>query len=247
MSAEASPLVDPQGRAIDYLRISVTDRCNYRCSYCVPADGATRSAREEQLSFEEIAALAKVFVGLGVRRVRLTGGEPTVRRDLPTLVRMLRAIDGLGEIALSTNGHLLAELAAPLRSAGVDRLNVSLDSLDPAKFERITRGGDLPRVLAGLEAARGAQFRVDQVEHGGHPGLQRRRGGRHLPLCLGARSRPAVHRRDADGGRTDLPARRLPGSRRDSRARRARSSRGRASSRTREATRVARDRPAIFV
>ena len=111
MSAEEAPLVDPQGRAIDYLRISVTDRCNYRCSYCVPADGAARSAREDVLSFEEIAALAEVFAGLGVRRVRLTGGEPTVRRDLPKLVRMLRAIDGLEEISLSTNGHLLADLA----------------------------------------------------------------------------------------------------------------------------------------
>ncbi len=159
MGAEQLPLVDPQARVIDYLRVSVTDRCNYRCTYCVPADGAPRSAREELLSFEEIAALVKVFVGLGVRRVRLTGGEPTVRRDLPTLVRLLRAIDGLGEIALSTNGHLLPELAAPLRAAGVDRINVSLDSLDPAKFQRITRGGDLPRVLAGLEAARVAQFR----------------------------------------------------------------------------------------
>jgi cyclic pyranopterin phosphate synthase len=158
MSAEESPLVDPQGRAIDYLRISVTDRCNYRCSYCVPTDGAARSASEDLLSFEEIAALVKVFVGLGVRRVRLTGGEPTVRRDLPTLVRMLRAIDDLGEIALSTNGHFLAELATPLRAAGIDRLNVSLDSLDPAKFRRVTRGGDLARVLAGLEAARAAQF-----------------------------------------------------------------------------------------
>jgi cyclic pyranopterin phosphate synthase len=159
MSAEAAPLLDPQGRVIDYLRVSVTDRCNYRCSYCVPTDGAVRSDRNELLSFEEIAALVKVFVELGVRRVRLTGGEPTVRRDLTTLVRMLRAIDGLGEIALSTNGHLLAELAAPLRAAGVDRLNVSLDSLDPAKFHRITRGGDLPRVLAGLEAARSVRFR----------------------------------------------------------------------------------------
>ena len=145
MSAEASPLVDPQGRAIDYLRISVTDRCNYRCSYCVPADGAARSDREDLLSFEEIAALVKVFVSLGVRRVRLTGGEPTVRRELPTLVRMLRTIDGLGEIALSTNGHLLPQLAAPLREAGVDRLNISLDSLDPAKFRRITRGGPVTR------------------------------------------------------------------------------------------------------
>ncbi len=100
----------------------------------------------------------RVFVGLGVRRVRLTGGEPTVRRDLPTLVRLLRALPGLDDIALSTNGHLLPELAAPLRAAGVDRLNVSLDSLDAERFQRITRRGELARVLAGIEAARAAGF-----------------------------------------------------------------------------------------
>jgi cyclic pyranopterin phosphate synthase len=158
MPGEA-PLADRQGRVIDYLRVSVTDRCNYRCAYCVPPEGAARRDRSETLSFEEIAALVQIFVGLGVRRVRLTGGEPTVRRDLPALVRTLREIAGLEEIALSTNGHLLAELAAPLREAGVDRLNVSLDSLDPQRFARISRGGDLHRVLAGLEAARAAGFR----------------------------------------------------------------------------------------
>src|SRR5262245_13262731 len=123
-------LVDPQARVIDYLRVSVTDRCNYGCSYCIPHDGVEHADRADVLSFEEIAALVRVFVSLGVRRVRLTGGEPTVRRDLVALVRMLRAISGLEEISLSSNGHLLAELAAPLRDAGVDRLNISLDSLD---------------------------------------------------------------------------------------------------------------------
>ncbi|HVV49842.1 MAG TPA: GTP 3',8-cyclase MoaA [Polyangia bacterium] len=159
MDVEEAPLVDRQARTIDYLRVSVTDRCNYRCSYCVPADGAARHGRAALLSFEQIAALVRIFVGLGVRRVRLTGGEPTARRDLPALVRLLRAIVGLEEIALSTNGHLLAGLAGPLREAGVDRLNVSLDSLDADKFRRITRGGDLGRVLAGIEAARAAGFR----------------------------------------------------------------------------------------
>jgi cyclic pyranopterin phosphate synthase len=110
------------------------------------------------LSFEEIAALVRVFASLGVRRVRLTGGEPTVRRDLVVLVRMLRDIPGIDDIALSTNGHLLSELAAPLRAAGIDRVNVSLDSLDPERFRRITRRGDLARVLAGIEAARAAGF-----------------------------------------------------------------------------------------
>jgi cyclic pyranopterin phosphate synthase len=156
--AATAPLVDPQRRVIDYLRISVTDRCNYRCSYCVPEDGAAPVARREVLTFEEIVALARVFVGLGVRRLRLTGGEPTVRRDLPELARMLRELPGVDELSLSTNGHRLAELAAPLRAAGVDRLNVSLDSLDADTFRRLTGRGELAAVLAGLEAARAAGF-----------------------------------------------------------------------------------------
>ena len=143
---------------IDYLRVSVTDRCNYGCVYCIPDDGVAHVERADVLSFEEIAALVRVFASLGVRRVRLTGGEPTVRRDLVVLVRMLRAIPGIDDIALSTNGHLLPELAAPLRAAGVDRLNVSVDSLDPERFRRITRRGDLARVLAGIDAARAAGF-----------------------------------------------------------------------------------------
>jgi cyclic pyranopterin phosphate synthase len=157
-SAPTGALVDPQRRVIDYLRISVTDRCNYRCGYCIPDDGAARAARREVLTFEEIVALARAFVGLGVRRLRLTGGEPTVRRDLPVLARLLREIPGVEELALSTNGHRLAELAAPLRAAGVDRLNVSLDSLDADRFRRLTGRGELAPVLAGLEAARAAGF-----------------------------------------------------------------------------------------
>jgi cyclic pyranopterin phosphate synthase len=152
------PLVDRRQRAIDYLRISVTDRCNYRCTYCIPEDGVAHASRADVLSFEEIEALARVFVGLGVRRLRLTGGEPTARRELPALARRLRAIPGVDELSLSTNGHLLAELAAPLRAAGVDRLNVSVDSLDAARFARITGRGDLGRVLAGLDAARAVGF-----------------------------------------------------------------------------------------
>jgi GTP 3',8-cyclase len=158
VAVEPDLLVDPQKRVIDYLRVSVTDRCNYGCTYCIPGDGVAHADRADVLSFEEIAALVRVFASLGVRRVRLTGGEPTVRRDLVTLVRMLRDIPGLDDIALSTNGHLLSELAAPLRASGVDRVNVSLDSLDPERFRRVTRRGDLARVLAGIEAARAAGF-----------------------------------------------------------------------------------------
>jgi cyclic pyranopterin phosphate synthase len=156
-------LVDPQARRIDTLRVSVTDRCNYRCAYCMPDEGVEHGVREQLLSFEEIATLVRLFTRMGLRRVRLTGGEPTVRRDLPELVRLLRAIDGLQEIALSTNGHLLRTLAAPLRDAGVDRLNVSVDSLDAEKFRRITGGGELGRVLEGLDAAAAAGFATIKI------------------------------------------------------------------------------------
>jgi cyclic pyranopterin phosphate synthase len=156
-------LIDPQQRRIDTLRVSVTDRCNYRCTYCMPDGGVAHGAREETLSFEEIAAVVRLFVRLGVRRVRVTGGEPTVRRELPSLVRLLRAIGGLEEIALSTNGHLLEALAAPLRDAGVDRLNVSVDSLHPERFRQITGGGDLARVLVGLDAAARVGFSAIKI------------------------------------------------------------------------------------
>ncbi len=156
--ADAAPLVDAQRRTIDYLRVSVTDRCNYRCTYCMPEDGVDHMDRADILSFEELCALLGCFASLGVRRVRLTGGEPTVRRDLVALVQMIRAVPGIDDIALSTNGHLLAEMAAPLKQAGVDRLNVSLDTLDAERFAVITRRGDLRRVLAGVEAARAAGF-----------------------------------------------------------------------------------------
>ncbi|MEO8213634.1 MAG: GTP 3',8-cyclase MoaA, partial [Myxococcales bacterium] len=146
-------------RTIDYLRVSVTDRCNYRCTYCLPEEGVTHAERADILSFEEIARLVSCFTRLGVRRVRLTGGEPTVRRDLPTLVALLRRNPQVQDLALSTNAHLLAGLASPLRRAGVDRLNISLDTLDSERFRQITRGGDLSRVLAGIDAARAAGFR----------------------------------------------------------------------------------------
>lgn len=151
-------LVDRQRRAIDYLRVSVTDRCNYRCTYCVPGEGLVHLEREDVLSADELVRLVACFARLGVRRLRLTGGEPTVRGDLPAVAARLRAVPGIEDLALSTNGHRLAELAPALRAAGVDRLNVSVDSLVPERFARITRGGSLARVLGGIEAARAAGF-----------------------------------------------------------------------------------------
>jgi cyclic pyranopterin phosphate synthase len=150
-------LVDTFGRRHTDLRISVTDRCNLRCTYCMPAEAIFRP-REELLAYEEIARVAAVAAGLGVRTARLTGGEPLLRRDLAALVRLLVAVPGIDEVALTTNGLLLAEQADDLAAAGLGRLNVSLDSLREDVFERIARRRGLDRVLAGLAAARRAGF-----------------------------------------------------------------------------------------
>lgn len=146
------PLVDGHGRVHTDLRISVTDRCNLRCTYCMPLEVAFKP-REELLTFEEIARVAGVAAGLGIRTIRLTGGEPLLRRDLPTLVRQLVALPGIEEVALTTNGLLLADQAAALKDAGLGRLNVSLDALGEETFAAIARRSGLDRVLAGLEAA----------------------------------------------------------------------------------------------
>jgi GTP 3',8-cyclase len=147
------PLVDSWGREIRSLRVSVTDKCNFRCRYCMPAEGLAWLPREEILSFEEIARLARVLSEMGVDEVRLTGGEPLVRRDLPVLVSFLAEIPGLRDLSLTTNGVLLDRLAGPLVEAGLRRLNVSLDSLSHVRFAEITRRDALDRVLAGLEEA----------------------------------------------------------------------------------------------
>ena len=151
-------LQDRLGRTLRDLRISVTDRCNLRCTYCMPAEvfGPDYAflPRSEILTFEEIERLARVFVRAGVRKLRLTGGEPLLRRDLPVLVAELRAIPGVDDIALTTNGLLLPRVAAPLREAGLDRVTVSLDALDPGVFGRMNGLGVAPeRVLEGIEAA----------------------------------------------------------------------------------------------
>lgn len=135
------------------LRISVTDRCSFRCTYCMPADGVPWIAREQILSFEELHALASIFVSMGIAKIRLTGGEPLVRSGIVDLVRSIAGIDGLDELALTTNGYQLAQHATGLAEAGLDRINVSLDSLDHARFEQITRRDALDRVLEGLRAA----------------------------------------------------------------------------------------------
>lgn len=151
-------MLDGEGRLIEYLRLSVTDRCNCRCTYCMPAGGVPMLGHKDILSFEELTEVVAACAQLGVRKVRLTGGEPLVRRGLPELVRMIRAVPGVEELAMTTNATLLAPVAAELREAGLDRLNVSLDTLDPELYGRITRGGRLKDALCGLEAAREAGF-----------------------------------------------------------------------------------------
>lgn len=161
----APPLRDARGRPLGTLRLSVTDRCNLRCAYCMPEQDYVWLPREDLLRFEELETLARHFVSAGVRRIRLTGGEPLLRRDLPELVARLARIEGLEDLALTTNGVQLAEQAADLRAAGLRRLTVSLDTLDPDRFERLTRRRDLPRVLAGIAAARslGIPLKLDAV------------------------------------------------------------------------------------
>jgi len=143
-------LVDSYGRRIKSMRISVTDKCNFRCTYCMPAEGLPWLKKAEILSYEEIVRIAGVAVEMGIEQIRLTGGEPLVRRDLPELVRQLRQLEGLHSLSLTTNGILLPQLAGPLAEAGLNRINVSLDSLLREKFARLARRDQLQGVLAGL-------------------------------------------------------------------------------------------------
>lgn len=147
------PLLDPFGRAHTYVRVSVTDRCNYRCTYCMPAEGLDWMPKEALLSYEEVGRIVRVLASMGVSAVRLTGGEPTVRRDLPELIEVLSSISGLRDIAMTTNGHLLEKQVSTLAEAGLTRVNISLDTLDPDQFRTMTRGGDLSRVLRAIRAS----------------------------------------------------------------------------------------------
>ena len=163
-------MLDNCGRTIDYLRLSVTDLCNYRCRYCMPPEGVEKRPHGDILSIEELSEIAAAAAACGVKKIRLTGGEPLVRRGLIELVRQLRAIPGVEELCLTTNGSLLPRLARPLREAGLDRLNISLDTLRPDRFAAMTRLGTLRDVLDGIQAAEAAGFedlKLDTVLIGG--------------------------------------------------------------------------------
>ena len=146
-------MFDRFDRRISYLRVSVTDRCNLRCTYCMPESGVRLLRHEDVLSFEEITEVVRTAVGMGISKVRLTGGEPLARRDILDLVKMLSGMDGILDYAMSTNGIRLAEYAPGLKAAGLHRVNVSLDALDPERFAAVTRGGEVARVLEGIDAA----------------------------------------------------------------------------------------------
>jgi GTP 3',8-cyclase len=156
----ATPLIDSFGRIHSNLRISVTDRCNIRCFYCMPETDVHFVDRREILDFEEIERFARIAVTLGIRKLRITGGEPLVRRDLPVLIRRLSAIPGIEDLALTTNGVLLPKLAEPLYEAGLRRINVHLDTIDRARFLQITRRDEIEKVLAGLEACKKLGYKV---------------------------------------------------------------------------------------
>ncbi|MGV2907465.1 GTP 3',8-cyclase MoaA [Achromobacter sp. AGC25] len=168
----AGPLTDGFGRRIDYLRVSVTDRCDLRCSYCLPKDFKGFETPANWLRHDEMARLVGVFVGLGIRKVRLTGGEPLLRRGVADLARDIAAMPGLADLSVSTNGTQLVRHAETLRAAGVTRLNISLDTLDAAAFNQITGRDCLDSVLAGLAAARQAGFspiKLNSVVHAATP------------------------------------------------------------------------------
>ncbi|MDT8405670.1 MAG: GTP 3',8-cyclase MoaA [Methylococcales bacterium] len=157
MSPNPSVLIDRFGRVVNYLRISITDRCDFRCVYCM-AEDMTFLPRQQILSLEEIYTIAQAFTELGVSKIRITGGEPLVRKGAVGLLARLSQLPGLNELVLTTNGSQLKQQAAALREAGVKRLNVSLDTLDPIKFRQLTRTGDLDRVLEGLQVAKQQNF-----------------------------------------------------------------------------------------
>lgn len=150
---EGAVVKDTHGRVIDYLRISVTDRCNFRCIYCMPEDGVCQMSHEEILRIEEIEQAVRIATSIGIKKIRLTGGEPLVRKGIVDLVRSIHETPGIEDISLTTNGVLLPKLAAGLKEAGLNRVNISLDTLDPAQFKQVTRVGELQQTLDGIHAA----------------------------------------------------------------------------------------------
>ncbi len=164
-------MLDKYNRQINYLRISVTDRCNLRCTYCMPVEGVPAKSHLQMLTYEQIIEVAQTAVFLGISKIRLTGGEPLVRKGVLYLITELRKIAGLQELALTTNGVLLPELAQSLKKTGIDRINISLDTLDPEKYKKITYNGDIRQVLAGIDAVLAVGFQNTKINMVVMPGV----------------------------------------------------------------------------
>ena len=197
VAAKAAPLIDPFQRAITYLRVSVTDRCDFRCVYCM-SEHMAFLPKAEVLSLEELDRLCSAFVARGVRKLRLTGGEPLVRRGIMTLVQSLSRhlkSGALDELTLTTNGSQLTKYAGELKACGVERINVSLDTLDPDKFRAITRWGELGKVMAGVDAARQIRRRTRRLRHPPHQRLARHARSAKIP-----RHHPLGRSRQGAGG-----------------------------------------------
>lgn len=156
-------MLDRFKREIHYLRVSVTDRCNLRCTYCMPAEGIVLKEHREIISYENIIKVVQAAARLGIDKVRITGGEPLVRKNITHLISGIKRIPGIKEMAMTTNGVLLGAMAKSLKEAGLDRLNISLDTLDPVKYKQITRIGDITHVMQGIEAARAAGFKNTKI------------------------------------------------------------------------------------
>ncbi len=178
METEKAMFTDPFGRAITYLRISLTDRCNLRCVYCMPKEGVQWQAHGDQLSVDEIVQVVESAADGGVSRVRLTGGEPLVHPDIVEIVRRITSIQNIEEVSLTTNAMLLERLAQPLADAGLNRVNISLDTLNRDRFKRITRGGEIERVWKGIAAAEEGASHADQAQYRYCARTQRRRVAR---------------------------------------------------------------------
>lgn len=156
-------MLDKFNRKIDYLRISVTDRCNLRCTYCMPEGGVVSKSHSRILSYEKMVEVAREAIALGIKKIRLTGGEPLVRKGVLSLIEQLKDLPGLAELTLTTNGVLLDTMARPLKEVGIHRLNISLDTLVPEKYTRLTRGGDIGRVMRGIDAVNEAGFENSKI------------------------------------------------------------------------------------
>lgn len=187
---------DSFGRKIEYLRVSVTDKCNLRCRYCMPQEGITRLAHDDILRLEEWARIIRIMQELGITKVRFTGGEPLVRKNLIQLIKDVHALDGISQIAMTTNGILLGEQAADLREAGLTHVNISLDTLNPRTFEEITRVDALNQVLSSIEKALQAGLQV-KINWCALSGMERRRSDRYCSVGETVSAGCPFHRTDA--------------------------------------------------